>query len=157
MKHMRVRQAQTGDATAIAAVQVRSWQAAYRGLMPQAYLDSLDPAQRTALWDTVLAESAWPQAGVLVVEDQALVTGFAAMCPTRGPGRGSGAGGGDHRYLPGARSLGADAGRQLMTASLGVLAGAGYREATLWVLDSNQRARQTQQRTRPAPAPGRRW
>jgi len=41
--------------------------------------------------------------------------------------------------------------------SLGVLAGAGYREATLWVLDSNQRAQQTQQDTRPAPAPGRRW
>jgi ribosomal protein S18 acetylase RimI-like enzyme len=36
---------------------------------------------------------------------------------------------------------GIGAGRQLMTAALDVLAAAGYRQATLWVLDSNWRAR----------------
>lgn len=83
MRQVRVRQARAGDAKAIAAVHVRSWQAAYRGMMRQDYLDGLDPAQREALWDSVLAENAWPRAGILVLEDRATVAGFASFCPTR--------------------------------------------------------------------------
>jgi ribosomal protein S18 acetylase RimI-like enzyme len=36
-----VRRAKTNDAAAIAALQVRSWQAAYRGIVPDAFLDDL--------------------------------------------------------------------------------------------------------------------
>lgn len=36
-----VRRARTSDAAAIAALQVRSWQAAYRGIVPDAFLDDL--------------------------------------------------------------------------------------------------------------------
>ncbi|MFA9429451.1 N-acetyltransferase family protein [Egicoccus sp. AB-alg2] len=36
-----VREAEVGDAAAIAALQVRSWQAAYRGIVPDAVLDHL--------------------------------------------------------------------------------------------------------------------
>ncbi|MGH9204942.1 MAG: GNAT family N-acetyltransferase, partial [Acidimicrobiales bacterium] len=43
-----VRTAQAGDKQAVAGVHVRSWQAAYRGLMPDAYLDGLDPDDRAA-------------------------------------------------------------------------------------------------------------
>jgi hypothetical protein len=43
------------------------------------------------------------------------------------------------------QAWGIGAGRQLMTAAMNVLAGAGYRQATLWVLDSNQRAQRSYQ------------
>ncbi|MBW3579330.1 MAG: GNAT family N-acetyltransferase [Actinobacteria bacterium] len=36
-----VREAQASDAAAIAALQVRSWRAAYRGIVPDAFLDNL--------------------------------------------------------------------------------------------------------------------
>lgn len=136
------RPARPGDATAIAVVHVRSWQAASRGLVPQRYLDSLDPAQHKALWDTVLAESAWPRGTILVLEDQALVAGFCSPVPYPGPGQRSGAGGRDHRYLPPAPSLGDQRGQAAHhRGAPDTLAGAGYRQATLRVLDANQRAR----------------
>ena len=37
-----IRLAQLGDAERIGAIQVRAWQAAYRGVMPDTYLDELD-------------------------------------------------------------------------------------------------------------------
>jgi GNAT superfamily N-acetyltransferase len=141
MRQVRVRQARAGDVKAIAVVHVRSWQAAYQGMVPQDYLDGLDPAQRETLWDTVLAESAWPSAGILVLEDQATVAGFAHFCPTRDrDGEPAQVAEITAIYLmPHAWGIGA--GRQLMTAVLEVLAAAGYQQATLWVLHSNRRAR----------------
>jgi hypothetical protein len=41
MTVMDIRAARMEDVPQIAAVHVRSWQAAYRGLLPQAYLDGL--------------------------------------------------------------------------------------------------------------------
>ncbi|HEY1808803.1 MAG TPA: hypothetical protein VGG42_09585 [Acidobacteriaceae bacterium] len=40
---MNLRLAEPPDAMAAARVHVRSWQAAYRGLMPDAFLDQLRP------------------------------------------------------------------------------------------------------------------
>jgi len=50
-----LRPAKTSDAAGIAAVHVAGWQAAYRHLLPAAYLDALDPAEREAQWSTRLA------------------------------------------------------------------------------------------------------
>ncbi|MEU6929538.1 hypothetical protein AB0A05_10295 [Streptomyces sp. NPDC046374] len=44
---MPIREAAPSDAAAVAAVHIRSWRAAYRGLVPDAYLDSLDVGERT--------------------------------------------------------------------------------------------------------------
>jgi hypothetical protein len=43
-----IRTARPADALALAEVHVRSWQAGYRHLLPDAYLDSLRPADRAA-------------------------------------------------------------------------------------------------------------
>ena len=45
---MPVRTAQPDDAAAVAEVHVRAWQAAYRGLMADEFLDSLRPEDRAA-------------------------------------------------------------------------------------------------------------
>jgi hypothetical protein len=43
---LSVRAATPDDAAAVAGVHVRSWQAAYRGLIADAYLDGLNPDDR---------------------------------------------------------------------------------------------------------------
>src|SRR3954452_21196189 len=43
---MRIRAASPDDALQVAGVHVRSWQVAYRGLLPDEYLDGLRPEDR---------------------------------------------------------------------------------------------------------------
>jgi hypothetical protein len=50
-----VRRATLADAPAMGRVHVRAWQAAYRGQMPDAYLDGLRPEDREAHWEGTLA------------------------------------------------------------------------------------------------------
>jgi len=45
-----VRRAEPRDAPAVARVHVASWRQAYRGLLPQEYLDSLSVEARTTTW-----------------------------------------------------------------------------------------------------------
>lgn len=45
-----VREAEAGDATAIAALQVRSWREAYRGTVPDAFLEQLTEDAWLARW-----------------------------------------------------------------------------------------------------------
>jgi GNAT superfamily N-acetyltransferase len=136
-----VRPARAEDAGQIALVHVRSWQGAYRGLMPQAYLDGLDVAQRTLTWERALAETGDPRTGVLVADDGEGVTGFVGYFPSRDPDADPALTGeiGAIYLLPGA--WGGGTGRRLMDAALDRLAGAGCTQATLWVLESNARAR----------------
>jgi GNAT superfamily N-acetyltransferase len=137
---VQVRAAVVEDAEQIAEVHVRSWQAGYRGLLPQNYLDGLDPAARVPARRRMLAEADLPRSGTLVAADDGQVVGFAHIGPSRDEDADSSVGEVFAIYLaPGAWGKGR--GRELMTAALADLVRAGYRQATLWVLDSNARAR----------------
>src|SRR3954467_1284830 len=69
-----IRRAVPDDAPALAAVHVRAWQAAYRGMMSDDYLDGLDVTEREHRWSAWLSH----EHGILVVEDDAAgVAGFA--------------------------------------------------------------------------------
>jgi ribosomal protein S18 acetylase RimI-like enzyme len=152
-----IRAARVEDAAQIAVVHVRSWQSAYRGLLPQAYLDELDPAQRVGRWERYLTEVDGTTGtevdgttgtevdgttgGVLVAEDDRHLIGFISYSQSRDADA-------DPKQVGevGAIYLLSDAwrngvGGRLMNAALGRLAEAGFTEATLWVLDSNVRAR----------------
>jgi GNAT superfamily N-acetyltransferase len=157
MSEPAVRPATLADVTEIATIHVRSWQAAYRGLMPQDYLDALDPAARATRWQQNLAALDWSASGVLVVT---AVPETARTAPTAGPATASPGIVGFAGYWP-TRDDDADPvrtgevaaiylhpdvwgqglGRQLMAATLANLTAAGYRDATLWVLQDNARAR----------------
>jgi GNAT superfamily N-acetyltransferase len=164
-----IRSAHIDDAAQIAVVHVRSWQGAYRGLLPQAYLDGLDPAQRVGRWERSLAEvdaghagadagraggggragaAGWAgvedraaRIGVLVADGGGDLLGFASYSPSRDSDADPGRVGeiGAIYLLPSAWGKGI--GRQLMHATLACLAAAGFTQVTLWVLDSNVRAR----------------
>jgi GNAT superfamily N-acetyltransferase len=136
-----VRRASPEDAAQIATVHVRSWQAAYRDLLPQDYLDRLDPADRLQRWrDTVLGAD-WPRNGVIVAVMDGKVCGFAGFGATRDTD-------GDPQRVGEVAAIyllpeawGKGLGRSLMADALGYLAAAGYMQATLWALESNARAR----------------
>lgn len=59
---VELRVATVEDANAVATVHVRSWQSAYRGLIPDAYLDALSVERRTAVWRRILTETLLPHA-----------------------------------------------------------------------------------------------
>jgi GNAT superfamily N-acetyltransferase len=137
----QVRRAGPADAEPLAVVHVRSWQGAYRGLLPQEYLDGLDPAARTDRWRRALERDDWPTAGTIVAVSDGRVGGFANFGPTRD----TDAGGARVGEIPAIYVLpeawGTGLGRGLMTAALSQLAAGGFESATLWVLESNARAR----------------
>jgi GNAT superfamily N-acetyltransferase len=136
-----VRPAQREDAARIAEIHVQSWQNACRGLIPQDYLDGLDPATGVARWAEMLEQADPVHGTVLVVVNEAeQVAGFANAGPSRDQDAGADVGEVRAIYLS-PDDWGQGQGRMLMAATLERLAAVAYTDVTLWVLDSNARAR----------------
>jgi GNAT superfamily N-acetyltransferase len=76
-----VRRAVPDDVEDIARVQVRSWQVAYRGVVPDAHLDGLRWEDRVDSWREAFTEPPVPGRSVFVAVDEGTVTGFAACGP----------------------------------------------------------------------------
>jgi len=133
-----IRQARPDDADRIGAIQVLAWQAAYRGVMPDAYLDDLDPDDRAGYWrGQVLALR--PDQRLEVVVDDGGVVGFAAA----GPEHDGGTAGVGELYAINIdpQAWGRGLGRALLRDMTAELTGLGHREAVLWVVPQNDRAR----------------
>ncbi|MGH9016393.1 MAG: GNAT family N-acetyltransferase [Acidimicrobiales bacterium] len=133
---VRVRPARPDDAAAVAVVHVRSWQAAYRGLMPDDYLDGLRSEDRQGRYTFGLSDPDAP--ATVVAEVDGIIRGFA----TTGPARDDDAG--DQGELFGfyvdPDVWGQGIGRLLMARARDRLVGRGWRSALLWVLVGNSRA-----------------
>ena len=131
-----IRPAELQDAEAIALVHVQSWQAAYRGLLPQHVLDGLSVERRAASWRSSLSS---PDSQTLVAVDPGTgrVGGFVNVGPSRDDDSGPDVG--ELRAIYVAEEWwSAGTGRRLHDAGLRLLCGT-FGEATLWVLDSNER------------------
>jgi ribosomal protein S18 acetylase RimI-like enzyme len=131
-----VRPANVDDAPAMGRLVVRAWQAAYRGHMPDAYLDDLRAEDRAAYWDGVLRREGL-RGVVLVAEGDGEVAGFAAAGPSPDP---EGAGELFAINVDPAH-WGTGAGRALLEAAQAELDRMGFAESVLWVLPGNARAR----------------
>lgn len=124
------------DELAVAEVGVASWQVAYRGLLPDAYLDGLRPKDRAARYRFASDEPGGATT-MLAVEDGVLC-GFAASGPSR------------DADVPDAGELralyahpdwwGRGVGRMLIAATRTRLGEHGHGTALLWVLVGNTRA-----------------
>lgn len=129
---MTVRPATAADTAAIAQIHVDAWRAAYRGQVPDAYLDALDVDERGRLWSGVLTRPA--PARVVVTEP---VTAFCFYGASR-----DGEDGAEIYALyvrPDRWRQGA--GRALCEHALGEARERQCSSIALWVLKSNAAAR----------------
>lgn len=134
-----IRDAGVDDAAAIARVHVASWRWAYRGHLPDETLDALDVAEREAGWLGVLASDD-ARDRVLVAEGAEGIIGFASVGGTRDDDAADGTGELYAIYLA-EDATGTGLGRTLLARSTQALRDARFSRASLWVLETNDRAR----------------
>lgn len=142
------------DIDAVAAVRVRGWQAAYRGLIPQPHLDAMSvaaDAERRRSWFGRRS----PQMSDQVAERDGEVVGWACVGPARDPDIAP-----DPDELPAPRPtagelyalyvqpglIGTGVGRALMTAATARARATGFHPLYLWVLRDNTHARRFYER-----------
>ena len=138
-----IREATVEDAEAIATIHVDSWQAAYRGILPEAYLANLAVAQRREAWRKSIVAG---RPRVLVAQADAdahaaeTLLGWVAFGESRDGDK-------DHRWAEVETLYIAPAfwrkgiGKRLIDAARHALQSAGYTDVALWVLLDNRRAR----------------
>lgn len=133
-----VRNANTDDCAAIAEVHVRAWQAAYRGHMPDEFLDRLDVGERAEMWRKL---SAKPGRVLLVLDDlDGSLSGFCDLIPSRDADAKSTTAEISAIYVS-PDKWGRGVGQELLSAAVARAREDGFSELTLWVLDANLRAR----------------
>ena len=139
MRPVTVRAATIGDTEAIARVHARSWQAAYRGVVPDDFLEGLSDAVWVDRWRTIFTE---PQAGArtLVRDEGDEVTGFARIGPVRDPDPPGPGWDEVYAIYLDPRAWGRGAGSDLLRAALDTVAD-GVPGVSLWVFRDNARAR----------------
>lgn len=140
---MNVRAATADDVRAIAQIHVDAWRAAYRGHIPDAYLDSLSVDERARMWSGALAR---PAPARLVVTEP--LTGFCFYGPTRDGEDGVAEIFALH-VRPDAWRQGA--GRLLCEHALREATARACAAITLWVLKTNEAARRFYERIGYAP------
>jgi ribosomal protein S18 acetylase RimI-like enzyme len=137
---VHLRRAHENDARAIAEVHVDTWRRAYRGLVPQDVLDSLSVDTRERFWQRSLGVTPADRRPWLA-EVEGVAVGFVSA----GAGEDD-----DARATTGqvyAIYVSPDCwdrgvGRNLLGHAERDLGDRGYVQATLWVLATNERARQ---------------
>lgn len=136
---MLLRPAQPEDAMAVAQVHVSSWQAAYRNILPDDYLNQLRPEDRAAVYDFATPDPLKPRTIVAVEEGPPpAIHGFATTMPVT------------DSDMPGYGELcalyvdpqhwGQGLGVALVSAARAQMLEHGFRNAILWVLTGNVRA-----------------
>lgn len=136
-----VRRAVDTDAEAIGALHIRSWQTAYRGHLPDPFLDALSAEleRRVEFWRSHISASGSALHEIWVADVEAHVNGFMAIGPAR------------NAESPGSGELYAiyvhpdcwrrGLGRILLQHATRRLTELEYSAAILWVLASNLKAR----------------
>lgn len=145
MADFRVRRAHVDDAAGIAEVHIAAWSTAYRGIMADEILDSLDLERQTASWAKNLGTEQNPMSTLVAVREDRIL-GFGGVCPPRDSAE-------VLDRLPEASGLGQLAAINLRPEAFGTGAGAlllrtledelralGYTRAYLMVAEGNARA-----------------
>lgn len=134
---MLIRHATPDDAARIAEIHVKSWQASYRGIIPDTYLNSLEGNQRQTLWSKFASK---PEASILLATDSKAIIGFCHMGIAR-----------DTDVLQAAEIMAIyidpnherkGAGNALITHAISQARQSGFKKIILWVLEANHPAKQ---------------
>ncbi|EFE78736.1 GNAT family N-acetyltransferase [Streptomyces filamentosus] len=139
-----IRDMRIEDCEAVATIRVRGWQHAYRGLLPQPYLDRMDTAEETGQRRRYFEERG-EAVNVVAETPDGTVTGWACTGPYRAEGR----------PLPGCElyaiyvlpeHIGTGTGRALLAELTARATAAGHADMALWVLRDNAPARRFYER-----------
>jgi GNAT superfamily N-acetyltransferase len=133
---LTLRPATPADALAVATVHVRSWQAGYRGLLADEYLESLRAEDRAKHYTFGSGDPNVPS--TVVAELHGRICGFASIAASRDLAADTG----ELLALyvdPDAWSTGA--GRALLQNARARMHARGFASAVLWILDGNARAK----------------
>jgi len=133
-----IRDATNADAVAMGRLHVRAWQGAYRGVMPDEYLDDLEADDRIAFWRGRVSPTDLPPILVAVVTGE--VVGFAAFGEEQGSTH-PGECGELYAMNIDPAHWRRGIGRALLRDVTEALVASGYPEAVLWVVPENERAR----------------
>ncbi len=125
------------DAADIARIHVATWRAAYRGMVPNTYLEGLDVGVRTEQWRNWIE---LPERRTLVARQCGALLGFCATGPARDPDANAATSEVYALYVdePHWRS---GHGRALLERAISDAEDDGAAQLTLWVLEQNERAR----------------
>jgi ribosomal protein S18 acetylase RimI-like enzyme len=142
-----VRNATQADVPAVARVNVAAWRNAYRGIVPDSFLDGMEVARRQQGWARWVALPP-PDAVFVATGDGGDVVAYCAVCAVRESGDA-------HPALPTGELaaiyvdpsvLGSGAGHAVHEAGVASLVDAGFRHAVLWVFEDNAGAREFYER-----------
>ena len=75
---MNIREYRESDRQEIAEIYVGNWQKTYRGLLPDAFLDRMNPEDAARKWNDYVHI---PEQGIFVAEEDGHAAGFAAYRP----------------------------------------------------------------------------
>jgi len=137
-----VRPAEPDDAPALGRLHIRAWPAAYRGLMPDDYLDGLDPAERGQMWARALTSPGTDVSRFVVcAAGRGDPVGFAIVGPVRESDSEHPRLGELYAINLDPESWGQGMGRLLLSAATEELRRRRFADAVLWVATGNTRAR----------------
>jgi ribosomal protein S18 acetylase RimI-like enzyme len=132
---MNIAPATREHASGIAKVHIRSWQAAYAGILDQAFLDQLSVEDRALRWEDILQKQ---ESKTLVALRDDSVVGFISYGHWRheqaSPEQGE-----IWALYAEPQSWSQGVGRALMAQALLELRALGYVEVSLWVIGRNER------------------
>jgi ribosomal protein S18 acetylase RimI-like enzyme len=133
-----IRPARPSDVERLGAIHVLAWQATYRGVMPDAFLDGLDADDRAGMWRRFLEAEPEGQHLDVVLDAARNVAGFSSY----GPANDGEAGTGElYAINLDPAAWGHGLGGALLDHVAGRLRDHDFGEAVLWVEPSNARAR----------------
>ena len=135
---MKIRTATADDARAIADVQVASWRAAYRDILPATMLANLSVDEREPIWRKV---SAIDTSILLVAESESGIVGFACANPARDNDVDRETVGEISAIYLLETAWGTGVGRALYDAAWDRLRSRGFTRLIVWVLEENHQAR----------------
>lgn len=140
-----IRPATIDDALEIARIHAESWRSAYRGILPQRYLDAMSPFtlgvrwQRRLRWEAT--QPAERESDIWVIEDGGRVLGFATIEPCMDDDDMAGFAGEVSMLYIDPKHLRKGYGAAFLERAFELLVGRGYYWVVVWVLEENRGAR----------------
>ncbi|MDO8611028.1 MAG: GNAT family N-acetyltransferase [bacterium] len=139
MENLIIRNATVEDAPQIATIHVRGWQCAYRGQIPDKYLDGLSIEKRTKTWTKQIQEKK-PGEHIYIAELNKKIVGWYTAGKSRDKDAAKDTGELQGIYIH-PYHVGQGVGSKIMNHVINSLKRGGYKKATLWVLETNTIAR----------------